>query len=515
MMTNDELISVLIPCRNAALFLGDCLESVLRQKTDVPVEIIVVDDGSEDHTAEICSRYPSVKYFRQESAGVSAARNCLISEASGTYIAFADADDLYAENKLALQLQYLREHPECPFAGCAVMSFQGELPSEPYAANERTEKFLIPALIRKSVIEKTGLFDETLAYGEDTEYKIRMKRLGITGEHYLPEVLYLRRKHPNHRLSDRTGDMMHDIAATIIKGRKNAASRKKESAAVSLIVPCYNAQDYIAEFLQSVLAQTYRPLEVILVDDGSEDATADIIREWLPKLENAGIRTCFLPCEHRNQSHAVNEGLKHFTGAYLTWADCDDLLHPDNIAAKVRFLEAHPECGLVRNHSVKLENGTCTVLPPSQDWKETEDIFEPLFQETISPIAGCFMVRTSLFRTCYPEGQIVPSTLGQNLQLALPAAGRSLCGYIPDALMTYRIHSDSHSQRKRTMREALARIEELRRILKDAVNRSGRDPSVYCAMADARCDDLRQSVFRAIKTHHQTHDDSRRNQEEL
>ena len=84
--------SVVTCCYNQGAFLGDCIESVLRQ--DYPnFEHIVVDDGSTDNTAEVCRRYPHVKYIHQKNAGQSAALNRGFQEAKGDVIAWVNSDD--------------------------------------------------------------------------------------------------------------------------------------------------------------------------------------------------------------------------------------------------------------------------------------------------------------------------------------------------------------------------------------------------------------------------------------
>ena len=111
-------ISVVIPAYNHGRFLREAIDSVLAQ-TYAPLEIIVVDDGSTDDTEQIVRSYGDrVRYIRQQNAGVGAARNNGIANARGEYVAFLDSDDLWLPEKLAVQVEYMRRHPEC--AACAV-----------------------------------------------------------------------------------------------------------------------------------------------------------------------------------------------------------------------------------------------------------------------------------------------------------------------------------------------------------------------------------------------------------
>lgn len=106
---------------------------------------------------------------------------------------------------------------------------------------------------------------------------------------------------------------------------------------VTVIVPAYNAEKYIAETLTSICNQTYAPLEIIVVDDGSTDRTAEIIKTDFPNVRyvhqvNSG--SCAAP---------RNNGLSLASGAYVTFLDADDIMTPDKIKTQVTELEANPD----------------------------------------------------------------------------------------------------------------------------------------------------------------------------
>ena len=93
---------------NGAAFVGDALDSVFAQ-TYAPIEVIVVDDGSEDDTAGVVARRaPAARLIRQSRKGPAEARNAGVAAASGEYLAFLDADDLWIPDKLACQVDYLK-----------------------------------------------------------------------------------------------------------------------------------------------------------------------------------------------------------------------------------------------------------------------------------------------------------------------------------------------------------------------------------------------------------------------
>jgi len=102
---------------------------------------------------------------------------------------------------------------------------------------------------------------------------------------------------------------------------------------VSILIPAYNAEQWAAETLTSALAQTWRPLEIIVVNDGSTDGTMNVLRCF----EAAGVRVI---CQ-RNQGAAAarNRAFAESRGDYVQWLDADDLLAPEKIARQMAVLE--------------------------------------------------------------------------------------------------------------------------------------------------------------------------------
>jgi glycosyltransferase involved in cell wall biosynthesis len=103
---SDLSVSAVIPAYNAELTISDAIQSVLAQTYEI-AEIIVVDDGSSDHTSEVAARFPRTQVIRRPNGGPGAARNTGIHAASGEWIAFLDSDDAWAPRKTEIQLGYI------------------------------------------------------------------------------------------------------------------------------------------------------------------------------------------------------------------------------------------------------------------------------------------------------------------------------------------------------------------------------------------------------------------------
>src|SRR5579862_8217266 len=109
---------------------------------------------------------------------------------------------------------------------------------------------------------------------------------------------------------------------------------------VTILITCYNTGRFLRASVDSALAQNYSPLEVVVVDDGSTDDTAEIMASYGPQI--LGIRQ-----ENKGCAGARNAGLEISTGEVVVILDSDDLLVPGAVEAKVKLLQSEPNVGLV------------------------------------------------------------------------------------------------------------------------------------------------------------------------
>ena len=111
-----------------------------------------------------------------------------------------------------------------------------------------------------------------------------------------------------------------------------------ESYLVSIITPCYNVEKTIKKYLESILNQTYKNLELIFIDDGSTDETEKIIKEYINEFEQNKIKVKYVYQENAGLGGAINTGLKLVTGGFLCWADPDDFFMPESIEKRLNIL---------------------------------------------------------------------------------------------------------------------------------------------------------------------------------
>ena len=191
----DCAVSVVIPAYNVEEWLGDAIASALKQ-TVAPLETIVVDDGSADGTSGVAHRFGErVRYCYQKNAGAAAARNRGIHEAQGKWIAFLDADDWWAPERLAAGLEVLRRHPELPWVAGSYYRVYADgtrvrFPRSPAYLELLRDDCYFPnlydayavgllfhtstMLVRKDVLVEAGMFDTGLCVCEDDDLWFRI-----------------------------------------------------------------------------------------------------------------------------------------------------------------------------------------------------------------------------------------------------------------------------------------------------------------------------------------------------
>ena len=179
-------------------------------------------------------------------------------------------------------------------------------------------------------------------------------------------------------------------------------SEAVDSSLVSVIVCAYNAQDFIAETLDSLLAQTWPRVEILVVDDGSTDGTAAIVQGYAPKVH-------YLHQANMGSSAARNTGVAASTGELLCFFDADDLMPPERLRWQVDFLQRHPDVGFVlcdyRNFTAQGE-AECShfqTCPQLLAWLNgrseavLDDACALLAQENFG-ITGTLLLRRSLLK---------------------------------------------------------------------------------------------------------------------
>jgi glycosyltransferase involved in cell wall biosynthesis len=450
---SNPLVSVIIPVYNAAHFLPQAIASIRAQGYE-SLEIIVVDDGSSDNCADVAKSLGSdVLYERQENRGPSAARNRGLALARGEFIAFLDADDQWPAHKLSVQLGRLLAEPQLDLVLGRIQYVAlpgGEIPDYQFEGPENTitHVHLGSGLYHRRAFERIGTFDESIRFCEDVDWFLRARENGLAMR-ILRATTLLYRLHDQNMTRDRESP---DRLLTHVLKRSMDRRRIGEGVVpslagwlsydewsngapplVSVVMPAYNAERHIAEAVNSVLAQTYRPLEIIVVDDGSTDATAETVRRLGPRVR-------FTTQANAGAGAARNRGVAMATGRYIAFLDADDSWPPEKLARQVEILETNPGCDLVFGQVQQFVHGGDDLGGP-----------EP------GILPGTLLARREAFQRVGPLAEDLK--LGEFIDWYARAREAGLSSRIESAVwLRRRIHDDNLGVRERASRGDYLRV---------------------------------------------------------
>jgi glycosyltransferase involved in cell wall biosynthesis len=242
------MTSVIIPTFNRAAFLREAIDSVLAQ-TAKDFELIVVDDGSTDHTRELVAEYGDrIRYLFQSNAGASAARNFGFHHAAGNFIAFLDSDDLWLPKKLARQMEWMAVHPNLLLCYTDEIWIRRGVRVNQKLIHAKAGGWIYPlclprciispssVLMRRELFEAAGWFDEQLPVCEDYELWLRVASRFEVG--FIPEPLIVKRGGHSDQLSLREwGNDRYRVTALrkiYASGMLDEAARKLTAAMICL-----------------------------------------------------------------------------------------------------------------------------------------------------------------------------------------------------------------------------------------------------------------------------------------
>ncbi len=207
------LISIIIPTYNRAAWLREAIDSVLSQSARM-FELIIVDDGSTDQTREFITEYgDQVHYLYQTNQGVSSARNLGIHSSHGKYIALLDSDDLWLPDKLARQIAIMEQQPDVQVCHTEEIWIRRGVRVNPKKKHQKYGGYIFPyclplcvispssVMMRRSLFDEVGYFDETLPACEDYDLWLRITKTYPV--YFIETPLIMKRGGHNDQLSQK------------------------------------------------------------------------------------------------------------------------------------------------------------------------------------------------------------------------------------------------------------------------------------------------------------------------
>lgn len=210
-MTASSSVSVIIPAFNAERFLAEALDSAFSQ-TLLPWEVIVVNDGSTDATAEVAQRYGSrITYIEQANQGTGAARNAGIAKSTGEFISFLDSDDIWEPRKLELQTAAFDADPALDLVFGFMKCFGAGL-----AVDQEEKPGVMPGtlMVRRSSFLRVGALSTVGRVADLVAWLMRAREMGLK-EKVLPQVVMRRRVHDTNVSVARADEKYHNFLVAI------------------------------------------------------------------------------------------------------------------------------------------------------------------------------------------------------------------------------------------------------------------------------------------------------------
>lgn len=408
-------LTVVVPARDTAGTVARTVRSILEQRPGPP-RVVVVDDGSTDDTAGRAAA-AGAEVLRQAPSGPGAARNRGIAAASTSLVAFCDADDIWPPGRLALDLRTFDTIPELDVL-LGRTRFDADEPSlvDGMQLDPRDQAALIPhfgaATVRRSAFDRTGPIDPAMASFEDYDWFLRVREHGL---HLVAHerVALWRRMHASSTSQQQPAgprDLLSTLQRSVARRRDlgdaaalptleelvraDVPGDDRPAPLVSVVIPAWNARRHIAEAIRSVLDQTTGDLEVVVVDDGSDDDTADVA--WAA----ADDRCVVVRQPHRGTGATRNAGLALARGTFVAHLDADDLWPPGRLAALVAPLQADPELEATFGTAVEFAD------PDAPPTAHVETTARPVRAATTGMVRRAAHDRIGGFRTLLTGDQI-------------------------------------------------------------------------------------------------------------
>ena len=226
---------------------------------------------------------------------------------------------------------------------------------------------------------------------------------------------------------------------------------------VSIITPLYNGEKYIGKNIESILGQTYRDFEHIVVDDGSTDRSAEMVRSF-------GKAVVYFEQKNAGQAAAVNAGIKASRGEYVGFCDQDDWWLPEKLERQVKFLEENKDVALVYTDAFLGDEGGRVL---HKTWMQSrkvnyadggyQECAVKLFDRNFIPAPLTVLVRKSVFDKIGLLNEKFSSAYDYDFWFRVLEAGYRI-GYLKEPLAVWRTHAGQESRNIRKAKKMLIGI---------------------------------------------------------
>ena len=264
---------------------------------------------------------------------------------------------------------------------------------------------------------------------------------------------------------------------------------------VSVIIPAYNAMNFLPETLDSVLSQTFQDFEIIIVNDGSEDN----IKEWGSEITDP--RVSLISQENKGLPGARNTGITHSNGEYIAFLDADDIWEPTKLEKQVKTFELNPELGLVDTQVFMVDQQNNILYEAGTSYQEG-NVLRRAIEENLIMCGSSPTVR----RKCFEKVGLFDIDLrgAEDWHMWARIAIHYQFKIIQEPLVRYRQHPHSMSKNWQIMESATERaIEKLFQLLPSNLlwvkKRTHARANIYCAQMARAGGQYKQSLYYCLR----------------
>ncbi len=203
---------------------------------------------------------------------------------------------------------------------------------------------------------------------------------------------------------------------------------------ISVVIPTYNSEDFIAKTLETLYSQTYNNYEVIVSDDGSTDNTVDVVRSFF--LQNSSRKKALLISKHEGPGAARNKGIENASGDWVSFLDSDDLWNHNKLELVARYIFNNQGVDIVCHSLVDIEGPKETLMVPSKYFNNKIDPFLSIYRENCLYTSALTIKKNILYQAGLFDNML-PSSQDYDLWLRLGMIDKIKIGFIVEPLATH------------------------------------------------------------------------------
>ena len=402
----EPLVSVILPNMNQIVQLVPALRSLVDQ-TYTNWEAIVICDP-EENDLNLLDSIDSLNRIQlinpSENQSLASDLNTAIRSSKGSVICYLN-EGLYQSDHISTVVDTMRKN-EAEFVYCkAIPNENNDQDNKQSSLNTLNHIPLSTWGHRRDLLHKSGLFDTTLAALEDWEMLLRFSRVtdfisvqkltvGIN-ENTFHENLYSSQlaRQLYDRYTVRNNEIQNERIAMLVSPLPQPVLSENNYAAtpfISILTPTYNRSKYIKSAISSALDQNYSNFEIIIVDDGSSDNTADIVRNF----DDPRIR--FVTKKHSGAPATRNRCIEEAQGEYVLWLDSDDELIPGVLTHYASILKQYSGVDIVYGDLQSFDEQGDNKIYPREDHYRDQHLLSKMLQGNVIPNGGT-LVRKELY----------------------------------------------------------------------------------------------------------------------